>query len=232
MTAVKSTFVFHWSSISSEQIQQILGMLPSSDRTSLFVVSCLLLVLTLPQHVYAAFSTAALPNQLNGHEWQSMQSKSSSFSSSSPPLQAVPSVPVSYRVQISLGDISSSEKSGVSAENRHSSTPPPPPSLSSMMLQCPGSTELLSVEQVCDGVVHCPQGTDESKLACELHLRRRRGQLEATDQVNILFYIAIAVSVLFYTLFISIVLVHCIGVGQSLKKQTSIELSSIRPSKT
>lgn len=202
-------------------------MLLSLERT---VVSCLL-VLTLLQHVYFTSRATALPNQWNGHHWQSMQGKSSSFSSSSPSLKGVSPVPVSYRVQISLGDISLSEKSaGPSVENmnRHSSTPLPQ---TAMMLRCPGSTELLSVEQVCDGIVHCPQGTDESKLACELHLRGRRSQFEATDQVNIFFYIAVAVSVLFYAIFITIVLVHTIGVWQILKKQTSVELSSIRPSK-
>lgn len=203
-------------------------MLLSSDRTS--VVSCLLMVLTVLQHVYFASSTAAQPSQSNAHQWRSVPGKSSFFLPTSPPLHAEPTEKVSYRVQISLGDISLSENTrGSSVEDRHSSTPPPQ---SSMMLRCPGSNELLSVEQVCDGVVHCPQGTDESKLACELHLRGRRNQFEADDQVNILFYISIAVSVLFYTLLMTIVLVHCIGVRQALKKQTSVELSFIGPSKT
>lgn len=219
--------VFDWSSI-SRQIQ-IHRMLPSSDIRTLFSnVSCLLMLLlfTTFHLVYFASSTVLPDHGPWRQQSRSFPSPSAEVASfpQPPPFQETP-VTVAYRLTVSLGDDSSESKNTASAENRHSSAE------SSMMLLCPDSNELLSAEQVCDGQVHCPGGIDESKLACELHSRGRRSQFEAAEQVNILFYLAAAVSVVFYLLFILILLVHGIGVWQALKMQTSVELSSIRPSK-
>ncbi len=209
-------------------------MLLSSDiRTSKVSCPVLLFLLLTAFHLIYFASSVVLPDR---HPlWQPSRSIPSppvavaSFPQRPPPpppFQVAP-VPVSYRVKISVRDVSSLESStAASSERSHSSSERP-----SMMLRCPNSTKLLSAEQVCDGVDHCPGGSDESRLACELHLRGRRSQSEAAEQVNGLFYLSVAVSVLFYLLFLSILLVHCIGVWQAMKKQTSIELSSIRPSK-